>query len=223
MPEICYLKELALLGAIDCPVKMSSSEFTKYTSSSPQTAARILKQLDERGLIDRQIIAGGQMIFITDKGVERLRKEYADYQKIFSPRIERIELRGNVITGLGEGQYYIGQKGYVAQFEDKLNFVPFPGTLNVRLNDLSSAKREKMDVVHSIPLSGFKNGQRTFGGGKCYPVRIGDIRGAIVVPERSHYPDDLLEIIAPVNLRQTLGLKDGDEVTIVVESHHKRR
>ncbi|MEM2477681.1 MAG: DUF120 domain-containing protein, partial [Thermoproteota archaeon] len=30
------------------------------------------------------------------------------------------------------------------------------------------------------------------------------------------YPKDILEIIAPVNLRETLGLKDGDEIEITV-------
>ena len=221
MPVIRYLKELALLGAIDSPIKISSSEFTKYTSSSSKTAARILKQLEDEGFIDRQIVPGGQMVSITDRGIEHLRKEYADYQRIFSSKAESIELHGRVITGLGEGQYYVVQEGYSTQFEDKLDFIPFPGTLNVRLNDLSSAMRERMDVVHSIPILGFKDGQRTFGGGKCYPVSIEGIKGAIVVPERSHYPEDLLEIIAPINLREKLGLKDGDVVRVVVESHHK--
>jgi riboflavin kinase len=38
----------------------------------------------------------------------------------------------------------------------------------------------------------------------------------IVVPGRSHYPDALVEVIAPVGLRRELNLKDGDEVVIEV-------
>ena len=43
------------------------------------------------------------------------------------------------------------------------------------------------------------------------------MRGAVVTPERSHYPHDLLEIISPVHLRKTLELNDGDEVKITIE------
>jgi riboflavin kinase len=47
-------------------------------------------------------------------------------------------------------------------------------------------------------------------------VEIEGIRGAVIIPDRTHYPVDLLEIIAPVNLREMLGINDGDNVKIVV-------
>ncbi|MCG7852484.1 MAG: DUF120 domain-containing protein, partial [Methanosarcinaceae archaeon] len=128
-----------------------------------------------------------------------------------------IEMCGHLISGLGEGQYYIGLDGYRSQFEENLNFVPFPGTLNIQLTDFSVTMREKVDMIHAIPISGFTDGQRTFGAVKCYSAQIEGIRSAVIVPDRSHYPDDLVEIIAPVNLRKTLGLEDGDKVNIVVD------
>lgn len=212
-----YLKKLALLGAIDKPIKISSSEFTKYTSSSSKTAARILKQLENEHFIDRKIIPGGQLVTISEGGVKRLRAEYADYRYIFGKDEESIEMYGYLISGLGEGQYYIGLEGYRSQFQENLNFVPFPGTFNVQLTDFSVNMREKVDMIHAIPISGFTDGQRTFGAVKCYSAQIEGIRSAVVVPDRSHYPDDLVEIIAPVNLRKTLGLEDGDKVKIVVD------
>jgi len=45
---------------------------------------------------------------------------------------------------------------------------------------------------------------------------IGTLECAIVVPEVAGYPKALLEIIAPVNLRETLQLEDGTEVTVTV-------
>ena len=44
------------------------------------------------------------------------------------------------------------------------------------------------------------------------------MKGAVVRPERSSYPSTLLEIIAPVNLREALSLSDGDEVEMVLGS-----
>ena len=34
--------------------------------------------------------------------------------------------------------------------------------------------------------------------------------------ERTHYDSSVLEVIAPVKLRDLLGLKDGDSVTVKV-------
>jgi riboflavin kinase, archaea type len=39
----------------------------------------------------------------------------------------------------------------------------------------------------------------------------------VVAPERTHYPSDLIEIISPVKLRDSLSLKDGDRVVIQVK------
>jgi riboflavin kinase len=43
------------------------------------------------------------------------------------------------------------------------------------------------------------------------------VKCAIIRPDRSSYPLNLVEIIAPVNLRKTLGIKDGDEVEVTLE------
>ncbi len=216
MPVIESLKNLALLGAIDRPIKISSSEFSEHISSSSKTAARMLKNLEDDGFIARKLVSGGQIVTITNNGIKLLKTEYADYQNIFCNECEAVELHGNLITGLGEGQYYIGLDGYKHQFEKILDFTPFPGTLNVQLTDLSNSLRNKVDMIHAATVTGFTDGKRTFGGGKCYPVKIEEIDGAVIVPDRSHYPNDLLEIIAPVNLRKTLGLRDGDLINIVI-------
>lgn len=217
MHRINSLKHLALLGALKKPVKISSSEFTRYTSTGSKTAARILKQLEEEGLIDRLIIPEGQMISITEEGRTWLESEFSDYKHIFCGDEDKIELYGNVITGLGEGQYYIAQDGYGSQFEEKLDFKPYPGTLNVRLTSHSADIQKRRSLKNIISISGFTDGQRTFGGCNCYFVEVEGVRGAVVTPERSHYPHDLLEIISPIHLRKTLELNDGDEVKITIE------
>lgn len=211
------LKKLALLGAIEKPVKISSSEFTRYTSTSSKTAARVLKLLEDEQYIERQLVTGGQMIQMREKGVNLLKNEYAEYRIIFCKDHNDIDLYGTVITGLGEGQYYISREGYMSQFRDKLGFKPYPGTLNVRLDGASTEIRDRMTIISPVVVHGFNDAERSFGGGKCYHVEIEGIRGAVIIPDRTHYPADLLEIIAPVNLREMLGINDGDNVKIVVK------
>jgi len=217
VPDIEYLKKLALIGAVNKTIKVSSSEFQKHTGASSKTAARKLKQLEEEGLIERKIVPGGQLIKMTEKGIEVLKNEYVDYSRIFSPELEILKLEGKVLKGLGEGQYYINIPGYRKQFEEKLHFVPFPGTLNVQLSESSSPLRNLLREMPAIRVKGFNDGERTFGGGKCYPIVIGGIEAAVVVPERTHYPSDLIEIIAPVKLRDALKLNDGDRVVVQVK------
>jgi len=43
-----------------------------------------------------------------------------------------------------------------------------------------------------------------------------EVRGALVFPERTHHPDDVVEFISDVRVRDQLGLKDGDTVVVSV-------
>ena len=212
--DIQSLKRLALLGAHNKPVQISSNEFASYIDSSPQTAARRLKSLEDEKLISRQILHNGQLISLTKNGLESLQKELNDYREIFSGNGAVKILSGKVITGLGEGQYYISLEGYRTQFREKLGFDPYPGTLNVKLDPLSIELRKRISA--NIKISGFTDQNRTFGSGTCFNVKISDIKGAVITPERTHYPEDIIEVIAPVNLRQHLNVRDGSTVAVEV-------
>jgi len=209
--EVEILKKLALMGATREPVNLSSTILGSTIGTSPQTAARRLIHLEKQGYIARVVTNEGQNVRITDKGVSRLISEYTDYKRIFDSEI-RPHFTGKVVAGLGEGQYYISLDGYRNQFLEKLGFEPYPGTLNLQLKEPFGQHE-----AYAIKIDGFKDAARTFGGGKCYAIRIGGVKGAIIRPDRSSYPLNLVEIIAPVNLRKTLGLKDGDEVEVIME------
>ncbi|MCG2736922.1 MAG: DUF120 domain-containing protein [Candidatus Methanoperedenaceae archaeon] len=212
--DIISLKKLALLGAHNKPLEISSVEFASHIDTSPQTAARKLKCLEDEMLIKRQILHSGQLISITKNGLAALHKEHNDYRAIFSDNGQKKFLTGKVITGLGEGQYYISLEGYRRQFIEKLGFTPFPGTLNIKLDPVSIDIRKGISA--DIGISGFTTQNRTFGRGSCFNVMIGDVRGAVIVPERTHYPEDIIEIIAPVNLREYLDIRDGSNVEVEV-------
>jgi riboflavin kinase len=212
--DILSLKKLALLGAHRKPLELSSVEFAAHIDSSQQTAARKLKALEDEKLVSRKILPDGQLISMTRKGIDILQKELNDYQGIFSGNGSIKILCGKLITGLGEGQYYISLDGYRTQFIEKLGFDPYPGTLNVRLDSNSIDIRKT--IAQSIRITGFTDQNRTFGKGSCFRVRISDIEGAVITPERTHYPEDIIEIIAPVNLREHLDLKDGNNINVEV-------
>ena len=214
MADIGALKKLALLGATREQIQISSSDFAQHISSSPQTASRRLQALEREGLISRTIIPDGQLVSITQSGKDVLRNEYYEYQKIFEPSENEIELHGKVITGLGEGQYYMSLEGYKTQFESKLGFTPYLGTLNLMLTNQSAVLRKRLDESGGIPIHGFSSENRTFGGGRCFHATIGKIKGAVIIPDRSHYPDGVLEVITSKNLRKALGIKNGDVLSV---------
>jgi riboflavin kinase len=212
--DIQSLKKLALLGANRKPLELSSVEFAGHINSSQQTAARKLKSMEVENLISRQFLPEGQLISITKNGIDILQKELSDYQEIFSGNGYTRILSGKLITGLGEGQYYISLEGYRNQFREKLGFDPYPGTLNIKLDAKSIETRKK--ITQSIKITGFTDQNRTFGKGTCFRVRISNIDGAVITPERTHYPEDIIEIIAPINLRNYLDIKDGHNVNVEV-------
>lgn len=209
------LKQLALMNATKKVLKISSKELAEKIGQSVQTAARKLKELEDEGLIERTLTRDGQFIVITEKGKKMLYKEYLDYKKIFEDE-GTITIMGKVFSGVGEGRYYVSLEGYRRQFIDKLGFDPFPGTLNLRIPKEQLYFRRRLDEEDGILIEGFSTPDRTFGEVKVFKCKVEGIEGAIVMPKRTHYPEDVLEVIAPVKLRDALKLKDGDYVEVEV-------
>jgi riboflavin kinase len=205
------LKALALRGAANEFVTVSTKELGKELGVSQQTASnRILSLLDE-GLLSRKLGTRGQSLKLTKEGIALLRKEYADYHSIFEKR-PSLTIKGKVATGLGEGEYYLKQAEYKDQFSQELGFIPFEGTLNLKVTE---DDYEKLGMVQSnaIEIAGFKAKGRTFGAVSCIPVKIKDAECAIVLPKRTHHRD-VIEVISAERLRKKFGLKDGDVVVL---------
>ena len=209
------LRKIALLGGINNYVAVSSRELGEALNMSQQSASkRILELLDEKYLV-RDLGARRQRIKITELGAEELKKEYNEYRRIFE-LTDHVTLHGKIVTGMGEGGYYITQKPYMDQFVHKLRFKPFEGTLNVKV---AKEDLDKLEVIRNMPghlIDGFEKDGRTFGKVVAYKAKIQNIDCAIVVPERSHY-EDMLEIVCRYHLRRTLSLTDGDDIDVVVD------
>ena len=213
------LRELALLGATKNKIEVSSFELAKQLKTSQQTASRYLLELDHEGLVTREFGIKKQIIQITSAGVDVLQEEYLAYQQIFD-LTDEIHFTGRVVSGIGEGKYYTEQNGYVNQFKEKLGFVPHPGTLNVEIKYIERNKLRLLKDYNTILVDEFRDKDRTFGGVRCFKAEINGVKGAIVLPLRSHY-SNILEIISPYCLREKLNLKDGDEVKVIIHLEKK--
>jgi riboflavin kinase len=214
--DLQCLKVIALRGGCKGTVFVSTQTIGELLGISQQTASRRLKGLETQGLITRTIAADGQHVMLTGTGEEELRKEYQDYNRIFSEKGKEYVLSGVVVSGIGEGKYYMSLAPYREQFSRYLGFEPYPGTLNIRLSLSSIPVRKKIDALSWTRIKGFSSEGRTFGDAKCIPCRIGDISCGIVMPGRTHYPEDIVEVIAPVALRRKLGVEDNDSISVEV-------
>ena len=126
--------------------------------------------------------------------------------------MKRIELSGKVFSSRGEGKKFLELPWVKRQIKQKLGFTSYPGTLNVRLSEEGGKRKKLLEKAHSIkvcPADGYCSGA-------LIKALIGTLECAIVVPEVPAYPKEILEIVAPVNLRETLQLEDGGEVTVTV-------
>lgn len=219
--ELATLKHLALAGALDGSAKVSCASLARRLEVSDQTASRRLQTLEEAGAITREKVSDGQWIEITGAGERRLQETYAEYQRVFENRVG-VTLTGTLTTGMGEGRHYVQLPGYAEQFETKLGYEPYPGTLNCRLDEQSVRARARMNALDPIVIEGWEGEQRTYGPAYCYPATIeapsGDRQSPahVISPERTHHDDAELELLAPVHLRDELQLDEGDRLLIHV-------
>jgi riboflavin kinase len=105
----------------------------------------------------------------------------------------------------------MSQSIYRDQFEDKLNFRPFVGTLNVQVEDKDVGKVKKLlkSDIQEI------KGEKTFGDVKYKKANLNDeVEGAVIFPEKTHHSIDVVEFIAPQNLKERYHISEGSSVTI---------
>ena len=218
------LLKLAEMGAHRRTAKISTEYFADKLGIAQQTASRYLIDLEKKGWIKRTTTPDGSLIRIDDDGLKELKKLHQNLRLwIEAAYPPSVTVEGVVFTGLGEGAYYTSKEVYRKQFFDKLGFDPYPGTLNLKLTAEYDLKtRMELEAYPAVEIEGFKNEDRTFGGIKCYPALIDNtIKGAVISAMRSHYDNSVLEIIAPVNLRRHLGLRDGQKLKVEIQTQIK--
>ncbi|MEF8775544.1 MAG: DUF120 domain-containing protein [Haloarculaceae archaeon] len=218
--EVATLKELALLGSLAGEEKLSCGVLADRLDVSTQTASRRLQALEDAGHLARDVVSDGQWVELTPAGERHLRGEYEDYRSLFEGD-DGVELAGTVTSGMGEGRHYVTLPGYMTQFREKLGYEPYPGTLNVDLDEAGVRGRSRLDAVDPVVIEGWEDDERTYGPAYCYPA-VFDVDGDgyepahVISPERTHHGSDSLELLAPERLRDVFDLTDGDEVVVRV-------
>ncbi len=206
---------LAQLGAVTNSIRTSTPRLALLLNTSQQTASRRLAALEQNGWIQRILTNRGQLIRIESKGVAEL-THVQSILEVAMTKKRSVTLRGRIFTGLGEGAYYVQLEGYRKQFRKKLGYTPFPGTLNIQLHtDADVNEFRLLKATIGIEINGFTTGDRSFGPVACYLATVNNQqKAAILQIERTHHHPNVVEIIAPVNLREKLRISDGDIITV---------
>ena len=207
-----YIKALAEIRKEQGKIRLSSSQIGNVWGVSQQTASRIIIGMEKEGLIRRKINGKTQDIELEERGMDLLYDIFGELSDLLEVERE-LEIAGKVKSGLGEGRYYVSKKPYVTQFTEKLDIVPYPGTLNVKIEPEYESVLRQLRGRKGIMIEGFSSDDRTYGAVKAFKCMIDGIDCALIFPYRSIYRD-VMEIISSEFLREKLNLKDDDEVRI---------
>lgn len=211
-----FLKYLIFFSSLPCDAVVSTSSLSKHFGVSQQTISRLIRSMESGGLISRKLVGDGQRIAVTSKGRNFMSEVQLALKASLSEH-NSILFVGTVERGSGEGAYYMQQEGYVRQFKQLVGYLPFPGTLNLRVSQRDTNKKALLSLFPSTLISGFKSREREFGSIRCYACLInGSVKGHIIIPERAHHEDCVLELISEKNLMQVLGIDYGDELRVEV-------
>ncbi len=216
--HILTLSYLLSKGAKHNYVIVTTSLLGKNIKKSQQAASKHLLELEQNQFIERIIDGRNISVKITAKGFSEMVKLAAVLQKSLDSFPSHVELKGTLVSGMGEGAYYMALKGYTKQFKSKIGYVPFPGTLNVRLDQKTHQEAIKQfETLEGVKINSFSDGKRTYGWVKCFSAKLNNsISCELIMLERTHHNDSVIELISKTCLRKTGKLKDGSKVSIKI-------
>ncbi|MFA7278712.1 MAG: HAD-IA family hydrolase [Sterolibacterium sp.] len=122
-------------------------------------------------------------------------------------------IEGRLVQGLGQGAGFTQIDWVCEQLMAQAGIDPYPGTLNLVLEDDRSLAlwrnwRDQPGQRLAAP-------QESLCNARCYPARInGSIPAAVILPEVTGYPEDKLELVAALPLREHLSLAEGCKVSV---------
>ena len=123
---------------------------------------------------------------------------------------------GRVTSGTGQGAYFLSLPWVERELERTLTLRPFPGTLNLRVKPqvseaLFGGRAEFLRIADpsSPQCPGYLKSVVLNANGRTCSVAW------LILPEQTMH-HDIVEIIAPVALRKSLNLNDGDPVDVEI-------
>ena len=126
--------------------------------------------------------------------------------------MKKIPVVGKVVSGRGEGKKFLELGWVQRQMSDKLGFSPFLGTLNLLLDEQSVKQKRLLTKDSALGICTSKG----YCTGLLFKAEVNGVSCGVVIPSVEDYPNDLLEVVAAANLRQKLGLHEGERVEVTV-------
>ncbi|CAD6524741.1 Riboflavin kinase [metagenome] len=216
--HILTLTYLLSKGAKHNFITITTDSLGKSIKKSQQAASKHLLELENNQFIERIITGRNISVKITPKGFSEMVKLSAALQKSLDSTPSVVELKGTLVSGMGEGAYYMSLKGYTKQFKSKIGYIPFPGTLNVKLDKkIHQEAIKQFENLNGITIESFSDGKRTYGWVKCFPAKINQsINCELIILERTHHDNSIIELISDVCIKKSGKLKNGSQVTITI-------
>jgi riboflavin kinase, archaea type len=125
------------------------------------------------------------------------------------------EIRGIIERGAGQGAYFTRVDWVREQCRRELGYEPYPGTLNVRVMEEDV---EILDAFLGDPDFELVPEDPAFCSAQVKKVTVNGVPAAVVLPSREVrvHEQRVIEILAASSLKASLGLKDGDTVTVAL-------
>ena len=216
--HILTLSHLLSKGAKHNYITITTTSLGKNIKKSQQSASKHLLELEQNQFIERIINGRKISIKITEKGFSEMIKLSTILQKSLNSFPSHVQIKGTLVSGMGEGAYYMGLKGYTKQFKSKIGYVPFPGTLNLRVDQkIHQEAIKQFATLNGIKIKSFSDGKRTYGWVKCFPAKLNNSTNCnLILLERTHHDNSVVELISKSSLRKSAKLKEGSKVSLTI-------
>lgn len=216
--KLTLLISLAKRGALQNHVFLKTQDIASELRISQQSASRWLQELQTDGLIMRH----GKNIAFSAQAVQFITQLKEDLGEIFSKSNSQLRIIGKLMAGMHEGRYYLSIPEYKRQLKTALGYEVYPGTLNLKLtNEKSLEAKRRLSTAPGIEIAGFSKNGRTLGGAKLFKAKIirknQSVDGAIIIPYKTHYGIEIVELVSDEYLRKKMNLKNNDEIEVIID------
>ena len=128
-------------------------------------------------------------------------------------------IRGKIVSGAHRAASFTRLDWVTEQCLGIFGFVPFPGTVNLEVvkEDFPLLEQiRKEEPILLIPPD------EIFCEGRTLRASIENLEGCIFIPPKdvNIHKESIIEFMAPVMVKETLGVEDGDVVILSVNIEH---
>ena len=129
-------------------------------------------------------------------------------------------ISGKVFSGANKAAFFTQLSWVQEQCREKFGFIPFPGTLNL---EIEPAEIERLEKVWDQEWESLAAPDENFCSSRVLPVWVGPVKGILIRPDDhvAIHGRHVMEILAPVKLREVLAVTDGDRVEVRLSGRAK--